>query len=117
MAALTALGDLHHPMAAMALAAAVGSGDRVTRFAAGIRLTETPSGIVLLRDLAQRDQGAAGDTARIVLWGSADPSGAGTEPRGPTPSPRRPEDQSPLHDSAAGEAELLLGRRREVEPT
>ncbi len=74
MAALTALGDLHHPMAAMALAAAVGSGDRITRFAAGIRLTETRAGVVLLRDLAQRDQGAAGDTARIVLWGSTDPN-------------------------------------------
>ncbi|MCP4087810.1 MAG: hypothetical protein GY745_22610 [Actinomycetia bacterium] len=72
IATLTALGDLQHPMAAMALAAAIGSGDRVTRFAAGIRLTETPTGVTLLRDLARRDHGPAGDTARVVLWGTTE---------------------------------------------
>ncbi|MCP5027339.1 MAG: hypothetical protein GY929_13745 [Actinomycetia bacterium] len=132
MSALTALGDLHHPMAAMALAAAVGSGDRITRFAAGIRLTETQSGMVLLRDLARRDQEAAGDTARIVLWGAADRSGRLGEPLGPQPTTAfgpRPSAEGPdrraredgtaaqRRPSMADPAPQLSAERQTVHPT
>jgi hypothetical protein len=78
LAAVTALSaSIEHPAAQIALAGALGSGDRMVRFATAANLADSPVGRDILRLTAASDDGS--DAARMaaeVLWTTDDPAPA-----------------------------------------
>lgn len=75
LAAVTALAAcIEHPAAQIALAGALGSSDRMVRFATAANLSDSPAGRDILRRSAAEADGS--DAARIasqVLWTADDP--------------------------------------------
>lgn len=76
LAAVTALSaSIDHPAAQIALAGALGSDDRMVRFATAANLSDSPVGRDILRRTAASDDGS--DAARMaaeVLWTTDDPA-------------------------------------------
>jgi hypothetical protein len=76
LAAVTALSaSIEHPAAQIALAGALGSDDRMVRFATAANLADSPVGRDILRLTAASDDGS--DAARMaaeVLWTTDDPA-------------------------------------------
>lgn len=76
LAAVTALSaSIDHPAAQIALAGALGSEDRMVRFATAANLSDSPVGRDILRRTAASDDGS--DAARMaaeVLWTTDDPA-------------------------------------------
>lgn len=71
LGAVNALADIiTHPGAQIALAGAMGADDRVTRFAAAVRLADSDEGQRLLRNAVSGDNASdAAEVAALVLWG------------------------------------------------
>jgi hypothetical protein len=84
LAAVTALSaSIDHPAAQIALAGALGSDDRMVRFATAANLSDSPVGRDILRRTAASGDGS--DAARMaaeVLWTTDDPALAGVRPDG-----------------------------------
>lgn len=76
LAAVTALSaSIEHPAAQIALAGALGSDDRMVRFATAANLADSPAGREILRRTAASGDGS--DAARMaaeVLWTTDDPA-------------------------------------------
>jgi hypothetical protein len=84
LAAVTALSaSIEHPAAQIALAGALGSEDRMVRFATAANLADTTAGRDILRRVASSGDGS--DAARMaaeVLWTTDDPALVGIRPDG-----------------------------------
>jgi hypothetical protein len=84
LAAVTALSaSIEHPAAQIALAGALGSDDRMVRFATAANLADSPVGRDILRRAAMSGDGS--DAARMaaeVLWTTDDPALVGLRPDG-----------------------------------
>lgn len=84
LAAVTALSaSIDHPAAQIALAGALGSDDRMVRFATAANLADSPVGRDILRRMAVSGDGS--DAARMaaeVLWTTDDPALVGVRPDG-----------------------------------
>jgi hypothetical protein len=84
LAAVTALSaSIDHPAAQIALAGALGSDDRMVRFATAANLSDSPVGRDILRRTAASGDGS--DAARMaaeVLWTTDDPALVGVRPDG-----------------------------------
>lgn len=84
LAAVTALSaSIDQPAAQIALAGALGSDDRMVRFATAANLADTPVGRDILRRVAASGDGS--DAARMaaeVLWTTDDPALVGLRPDG-----------------------------------
>jgi hypothetical protein len=84
LAAVTALSaSIEHPAAQIALAGALGSDDRMVRFATAANLSDSPVGRDILRRVAASGDGS--DAARMaaeVLWTTDDPALVGVRTDG-----------------------------------
>ena len=84
LAAVTALSaSIEHPSAQIALAGALGSDDRMVRFATAANLADSPVGRDILRRTAMSGDGSdAARTAAEVLWTTDDPALVGGQTNG-----------------------------------
>jgi hypothetical protein len=68
--AAIALGRTGSPTASVALAGAIGDGDRSVRFAAAEALMKLPNGVSVLGAIVEGGDEAAVEAARVALWAS-----------------------------------------------
>lgn len=80
LGAVNALANvIDHPGAQIALAGAIGVEDRVTRFAAAVRMADSEKGRALLKNAAESGHSSdAAEVAALVLWGEEDTTGTAT---------------------------------------